>query len=228
MLVPWDRDRYFTAVSLGYQAYVRDLSEKMLKACLFDFRNLRGEPKLRISAADVVEYSPLQAIFEALSSASTDQSRRLSWAMHWLRRARESPDPRDRLLDLWIAMEFLTAGAKTEEICNSSQLNALENALVTAATKLGVKDVGRLADRFRRSANNPSLYDKFEALVSNQVPIGDGEKNAVWGSLRRNRNDLEHGKAFDVEPKDLDIMEQMLSKMIWVLSNHADATRVVI
>ena len=125
VLVPWDRDRYFTAVSLGYQAYVRDLSEKMLKACLFDFRNLRGEPKLRISAADVVEYSPLPAIFEALSSASTDQSRRLSWAMHWLRHTRESPDPRDRLLDLWIAMEFLTAGTKTEEISNSSQLNAL-------------------------------------------------------------------------------------------------------
>jgi hypothetical protein len=36
--VPWNRDRYFTSISLGNQAYVRDISQTSLKACVFDYR----------------------------------------------------------------------------------------------------------------------------------------------------------------------------------------------
>jgi hypothetical protein len=217
--VPWDRNRYFTLPQLGHHAYVRDLSEATLKSCIIDFRSIRGETKLSLSRAEVGEYSRIMTVFENLTGVSTDESRRLSWSIHWLRRAKEASDSRDRLIDLWIALEFLTTGTRVPEICSSSQLDALERVIRQEAHRLGVGNVEDLAQRFRAAVNNPTLFDRFAALTS-AVPITDSERKTVWDDLRGDRNDLQHGRRFDVEPRDLDVMERMLSKMIWILANR--------
>ena len=82
ILVPWVRERSFAVVSVGEEAYVRDLSEPSLKAYLHDFGPLRGHPSVTLSGNALEAYSPLKQLFESIHSKSTDASRRFWLALH--------------------------------------------------------------------------------------------------------------------------------------------------
>jgi len=217
LIVPWNRDRAFVHVLLGRQAHVRDLSEARWKSYTHDFEVKIGEEKAMLSTQDMKSYSSLKAMFESIGDTAT--SRRLSSAMHWLRRGREASDPRDRLLDLWITLEFLTSETLADKTLTSTQIVDLSQALHIKAKELKLEDADRIVELFNSVINNPPLKNKFERLVAdNSIPITDKERDIVWGPLRENRNDLEHGRKFDVDPQNLDVMEQMLSRIILLLA----------
>ncbi|MCJ7768415.1 HEPN domain-containing protein [Candidatus Bathyarchaeota archaeon] len=226
ILVPWIRARSFAAVSVGQEAYVRDLSEPSLKACLYDFQPLKGDPSVALSASDLKAYSDVKELFQSISGKPTDLSRRFWSALHWLRRARESIDARDKLLDLWIALEFLVSEEAVPKLFSSTEVDALSEVLENEAMKLGV-DGDLAARRFKEFVNQPSLRDRFDAFVqqgAHPIPIENREREVVWGPLRQARNDLEHGRRdVIIASEDLDVMEQMVSKMIWMLANEIGA-----
>jgi hypothetical protein len=148
ILVPWIRARSFAAVSVGQEAYVRDLSEPSLKACLYDFQPLKGDPSVALSASDLKAYSDVKELFQSISGKPIDLSHRFWSALRWLRRARESIDERDKLLDLWIALEFLVSEEVVPKLCSSTEVDALSEVLENEAMKLGV-DGDLAARRFK-------------------------------------------------------------------------------
>lgn len=203
-------------ISLAEVSYIRDLSESSPKFMVYDFRTWRGEGKTILSENDLSSYDPLRTKFESLGDSP--ESVRLIAAVHWLRHARESPDTRDRLLGLWITLEFLLAGTSVSKISNKDHIAELSRSLQRKANELGIQEADWLVQQFQYAVSNPSLRDRFKSLVSSySIPIDDREIRIVWGPLRGNRNDLEHGRKFDVAPEYLDVMEQMLSKIILIL-----------
>jgi hypothetical protein len=175
-----------------------------------------------LSTKELNDFSPVTHEFEKTNSKMDDYARRLWAAMHWLRRARESADQSDKLLDLWIALEFLVADTKVEEVCSSAQMSGLLQALKTKASEMGIPNAELILTSLKFAMTNPSLKSKFDALVkSRSIPLDEREEKIVWGPLRENRNNLEHGRIFDVQPEDLEVMEQMISKVVWILANQS-------
>jgi hypothetical protein len=224
LLVPWTRDRGFASVSVGQEAYVRDLSRSPAKACLYGFLVNKGDPVLSVSGNDLDGYSKASGQLFRLIEEDSDAARRFWSALHWLRRAREAADHRDRLIDLWITLEFLTGQESSSRLCTSTQVDVLSRHLNEKAIELGVRDPDLAERRFRNSINQPTLQERFDATVSSVVTpihVDKRERKVVWDRLRKARNDLEHGRAdTNIALEDLDVMDQMLSKMIWALANR--------
>jgi hypothetical protein len=224
LLVPWTRERGFASVTVGEEAYVRDLSESSAKAYLHGFLVTKGDPILTVSGNDLDAYSNASRQLFQLVEETSDAARRFWLALHWLRRAREAVDNRDRLLDLWITLEFLTGQESPSKLCSNAQVDVLSHHLSEKAIELGVLDPDLVERRFRNSINKPSLQERFDILVSSATPpihVDKREGEVVWDRLRKSRNRLEHGKAeTSIASEDLDVMDQMLSKMIWALANH--------
>jgi len=224
LLVPWTRERGFASVSVGQEAYVRDLSESSVKAYLHDFEATRGDPTLTLSGNDLDAYCDTSKQLLRLVEEPSDAARRFWSALHWLRRAREAVDYRDRLLDLWITLQFLTGQESPSKLCSGPQVRTLSQHLREQAIKLGVRNPDLVERRFCNSINQPTLQERFDILVSSTVPpihVDERERGAVWDRLRKARNNLEHGKGeITIAPEDLDVMDQMLGKIIWVLANH--------
>jgi hypothetical protein len=223
-VLPWNRDHSYGAISAAEEAYVRDVSEPRMKACLYDFEISVGKPLVKLSKDDLTAYSPLKYLFETAHSKNTDESRRFWSTLHWLRRARESIDDRDKLLDLWIALEFLVSGETGQRLFPSDMSEPLAELLRDKAIELGCKDPEATRKRFKDAISQPTLRERFDALVANaSLPMGitRTEAEVVWETLRKARNDLEHGrKDVVISSEDLDVMDQMLSRMIWVTVNE--------
>jgi hypothetical protein len=223
-VVPWNRVHSHGVISAAEQAYVRDVSEPQVKACLYDFEVSTGEPLVKLSEDELTTYSPVKGLFESTYSRHTDDSRRFWSALHWLRRARESIDDRDKLLDLWIVLEFLVSGETGERVFPPDMSERLAELLRDKAIELGFKDPESAKIRFKDAISQPTLRERFDAFVANAslpLTITSRETEVVWDTLRKARNDLEHGrKDVVIFSEDLDVMDQMLSRIIWVTVNE--------
>jgi len=223
-VLPWNRDHSHGTISAAEEAYVRDVSEPHMKACLYDFEISVGKPLVKFSKDDITTYSPVKDLFESVYSKHTDESRRFWSALHWLRRARESIDDRDKLLDLWIALEFLVSGETGQRLFPSDVSESLTELLRDKAIELGCKDPEATRRRFKDAISQPTLRERFDAFVTNasiQMGITSRERETVWETLRKARNYLEHGREdVVISSEDLDVMDQMLNRMIWITVNE--------
>lgn len=219
-LVPWIRDRSLSKVSVGDQAYVKDMTESPTKACMFDFRTVKVEPIAKLADEDWQFYGSLRKTIETTKTKHDEGTPNLPLAIHWLRRGRESIDTRDRLVDLWIALEFLIASQDPPTLCTAQAVNSLSETLKFATEILQVAKGKQIVDRFRNAVTTPSLRERFDTFVKSfSVTIEESEYEAVWKRLRDARNALEHGRVSQVDANDLDVMEQMIAKMVWVAAN---------
>lgn len=223
-VVPWNRVRSHGVISAAEEAYVRDVSEPQVKACLYDFETSVGEPLVKFSEDELTAYSPVKNLFESAYSKHTDDSRRFWSALHWLRRVRESIDDRDKLLDLWIVLEFLVSGETGQRAFPPDVSERLAELLRDKAIELGFKDPESAKRRFKDAISQPTLRERFDAFVANAslpMKITSKETEVVWDTLRKARNDLEHGrKDVVIFSDDLDVMDQMLNRIIWVTVNE--------
>jgi len=221
IFVPWVRDRSLALLAFGDQAYVKDTSEPKLKACVVDFRTIKITPTAELADSDWEFYGKLRAEIEASGNGHGELPNLLS-TIHWLRRSRESIDARDKLADLWIALEFLVASQTPPPICRAEFLKALSEVIKSAGEILQLDNSKQLVDKFRNAVTMPTLRDKFDEYVKRfDVQIEKAEYAAVWDRLRDARNALEHGRGGEIDQSDLEIMEQMITKMVWVAANHS-------
>jgi len=224
IVLPWNRDHSYGTISAAEEAYVRDVSESNIKACVYDFEVSVGKTLVKLSKDDIVSYSPVKDLFELVYSKQTDESRRSWSALHWLGRARESIDDRDKLLHLWIALEFLVSGETGERLFPPDMSEPLAELLRDKAIELGCKDPEWAKRRFKDAISQPTLRERFDAFVANasiQMGITSRETETVWETLRKARNHLEHGrKDVVISSEDLDVMDQMLNRMIWITVNE--------
>jgi hypothetical protein len=224
VLLPWNRDHSHGAISAAEEAYVRDVSEPNVKACLYYFESSVGQPLVKLSKDELANYSPVKGLFESGYNKHTDKSRRFWSALHWLRRARETIDDRDKLLDLWIVLEFLVSGETGQGLFPPDMSESLAELLRSKSIELGCRDPESAKRRFKDAISQPTLRERFEGFTANaslRMGITARETEVVWETLRKARNDLEHGrKDVVISSEDLDVMDQMLSRMIWVTVNE--------
>jgi len=60
---------------------------------------------------------------------NTQEEKNLPYALHWLRMAIQSKDNKDKLLDLWTAMEFLMAKKKIKNLFSHSEIEKINNLI---------------------------------------------------------------------------------------------------
>ena len=127
-------------------------------------------------------------------------------------------------MDLWIVLEFLVSGETGQRAFPPDVSERLAELLRDKAIELGFKDPESAKRRFKDAISQPTLRERFDAFVANAslpMKITSKETEVVWDTLRKARNDLEHGrKDVVIFSDDLDVMDQMLNRIIWVTVNE--------
>lgn len=213
----WERTATFSKLSLGEQTYLRDMSTDPPKTWL------RSEPTREADLELVGGNSLMLTSDTALKRSNSLGS--LAVALRWLRLGTQENDLTDRLLDYWVALEFLVANEKVPTLLSKKALDDLESTIMAATIRKGDDEIMtteeklRLSVRARSRINQIDLRERFDAFRENRknaITITSDEYERVWGKdgLRDQRNALEHGRSVDVDEDALKTMKHVLDKMI--------------
>jgi hypothetical protein len=151
---------------------------------------------------------------------------KLKIALSSLNAAALRTDSLAALVDLWIAMEFLVSRMAAETFLSAPSLSDLfsiiENGQIrkdssgVLMTKCEMKNV---ADRVRNKVNQIDVRERFNSFCSKYAfsPTEDAIQT-VWGKggLRDQRNELEHGRKANVNGAALQVMGDLLRRMLVV------------
>ena len=213
----WERASTFSELSLGEQTYLRDMSTEPPKTWL------RSEPT-RESDLALVDRHSLVNISDALLKTS-NSLKSLAFALRWLRLGTQESDLTDRLLDYWIALEFLVANERVSTSLSRNGLEDLESAITNArirnadGSNMTPEKKQALSVRTLSRINQVDLRERFDVFLLNRkhaiTATGD-EYERIWGKggLRDQRNALEHGRSVHVDEEALKTMKHVLDKMI--------------
>ena len=125
--------------------------------------------------------------------------------LHWLRRAIQSSDNKDKLLDLWTAMEFLVSGIKVNHLFNNKDI--LEFKKLIETNELFTVDQKNAIYGKIEGINDAPLMAKIDNLEKELGINFSLEEKILLRSTRRKRNDIIHGK------KDAEIFESEVDKL---------------
>lgn len=210
----YQRPTIFSRISLAEQTYLRDLSIDPPKIWLRS--ELLRESQLELENKSSRAYS------HTLDSPE-DISGSLAIALRWLRIGSQENDLTDRLVDYWIALEFLVANEEVVTLLSQSGLDDLDRAIGVAditskdEDSMTPEEKDQLCARVRSRINQVDLRERFDSFCKRgNVRITGDECECVWGrqGLRQQRNDLEHGRSVHVDREALHTMEHVLSKMV--------------
>ena len=135
----------------------------------------------------------------------TQDEKNLLMTLHWLRRAIQSGDNKDKMLDLWTAMEFLISGTKVNPLFCNDQKDAIKR-LLGANLDLTTEQKKALFDKIDM-LNSPPLKVKIYALKKTLgIDLTDEELELI-DTARNKRNDIIHGK------RDVDVYDKELNKL---------------
>jgi len=135
----------------------------------------------------------------------TQNEKNLLMTIHWLRRAIQSGDNRDKLLDLWTAMEFLISGTKVMPLFCREQKDSIKRLL---CSNLELTDVQKeVLYKKIDMLNDPSLMVMIDTLIQElEINLTDEESDLLV-SARKKRNSVIHGK------KDVVVCDKELNKL---------------
>lgn len=135
----------------------------------------------------------------------TQNEKKMLMVLHWLRRAIQSGDNKDKLLDLWTAMEFLMSGTKVTPLFRGDQKEAMKR-LLCSNLKLTIEQEEVLFKKID-DLNNPPLMAKIDTLKKElEIDLTEGELELL-DIARKKRNYIIHGK------KDVDVSDKELNKL---------------
>jgi hypothetical protein len=215
-VIQWERSQLFSRIRPGRETYLRDLTTTtkrwlrsgLTRESVVDFRNRNALPEV------------MSATFK---TPVDDHSRRLSLALRWLRIGNQEQDTTDKLLDLWIALEFIVAKEQIQPTLSGRGFEDLKTAILTSSisdangTPLSGKAKDTLWLKVQSKVNQVDLRDQFDSFCARcMIGVTEREIEDIWGKegLRKQRNDLEHGRAVRVDEKQLETMEHVVGKMI--------------
>lgn len=168
-----------------------------------------------------------QISFNLLSSENkTREEKRLLMALHWLRRSLQNGDNKDKLIDLWTAMEFVMSGIEADEFFCTGQIDSIIQIINLNAESLSLTDLQKDALISKiRALNNAPLMVRIEALKE-KLGIGlSDEEIKLMRVARDKRNRINHGKDTDIYEKELNklrsIIERLLIGRISLLNQNA-------
>jgi hypothetical protein len=200
----FDYYTFFSKVKIPSWVYCR---EKDTSSCmLFNFEFVT-ENVLALEYKPQDYFLELNELFGELicKNNHTQQEKNILQVLHWLRRAIQTGENKDKLLDLWTAMEFLVSGTRVKEIFCKYQIENIKR-IVEAGQILQEKQKEVLFKKLDM-ANDAPIMEKIRIMKREfEVKLTKDEER-ILGSTRSKRNDLIHGV------KDIDITENELNKL---------------
>jgi len=132
--------------------------------------------------------------------------------IHWLRRAIQEGNKKDKLIDLWTAFEFLISGVKSNELFTKS--DKLELKKIISKTYLNSKQRDALDSKIDMLNDSP-LLEKFRLLIESlNLSFSQDEFN-ILKKTRDKRNDLIHGrKDILIEDFELNKLRTIIEKVV--------------
>ncbi len=132
--------------------------------------------------------------------------------LHWLRKAIQEGDDKDKFLDLWIAFEFLISGEKSKKGFSADDKNKFIDIITRSDFKPSEKEA--IIKIVSNSINNPTLMVKFDQLVNKLKISFSIEEREFLNEFYGKRNAIVHGKkGLEISDDELDKMRTIIEKI---------------
>jgi len=202
--------KFLSKVKIPTIVYCREINTKAVT--FFDLETIR-ENILSLQMDSQQYFSEVNVLCSNLITKTelTKEEENFLLALHWLRKAIQEGDNKDKFLDLWITFEFLTSGEKTEDIFSDVDKKKIKDLI--RSTSLTEKQKKAIESKIGMINDSP-LMEKFNQLIKNlSVNFSTDELNELK-ILRNKRTNLVHGKGdIVVNDDELDKMRTILEKV---------------
>lgn len=143
----------------------------------------------------------------------TQYEKNIFQSLHWLRRAIQEGNDKDKLIDLWTSFEFLISGVKPDEKLFTKE-DKREMKKIISQTYFTTFQKNAIESKMNM-INDPPLLAKFDMLVKElNITFSDSEIK-ILKNTRDKRNKLIHGlKDIVVEEIDLTKMRSVIEKVL--------------
>jgi len=144
----------------------------------------------------------------------TQEEENLLQVLHWLRKAMQDGDKKDKFLDLWIAFDFLISGESSERLFTDEDKEKLtefirsKDFIFSDAFNERQKDA--IISKINMLNDSP-IMERFSQLIQTLNTSFSADEISALKKMRRKRTDIIHGK------KDISVNEGELSKMRTIL-----------
>jgi len=127
----FDYYKYFSKVKIPSWVYCREKDTNSYTLFNIEFQT---ENVLALEYRPQEYFSKLNEVFDGLLCKTdlSQEDKNILQVLHWLRRAIQTGENKDKLLDLWTAMEFLVSGTRVEKLFCGSQIENIKSIIETS------------------------------------------------------------------------------------------------
>lgn len=202
--INFDSYRLYAQVKIPSWAYCR---EKYTDSYLIMNLEFLKENILALENKPQEYFDIINELFSELLDKEilTIDEKNLLQVLHWLRRAIQSSDNKDKLLDLWTAMEFLISGTKINHLFKDIEIEAIKK-LIETNESFTIDQKNAICGKID-GINDAPIMAKIDNLERELGINFSSEENMILRTTRRKRNDIIHGK------KDSEIFESEVDKL---------------
>jgi hypothetical protein len=145
----------------------------------------------------------------------TKEEKRLLMALHWLRRSIQEGDNKDKILDLWTAMEFIISGIKANRLFCNQQIDAVCQLINSNLNTLKLTD-GQNEVLFNKikTLNDAPLNARIDVLKGElEIDLAEGEIDLIKAA-RNKRNKIIHGEDIEIYDKELNKLRSLIELLL--------------
>ncbi|MDO8871721.1 MAG: HEPN domain-containing protein [Methanoregula sp.] len=199
--------KFLSKVKIPTIVYCREMNSHA--ATFFDIETIR-ENILSLNIDSQQYFEEVNALCSELilKNELTKEEENHLLVLHWLRKAIQEGDNKDKFLDLWIAFEFLISGEPSEIIFLKDDKKKLKNLIMSSKFTVNQK---RAILSKTNMINESPLMEKFNQLIQKLgISFSDEEIQALR-EIRKKRTNLIHGNG------DISLSDNELNKMRTIL-----------
>jgi len=221
--MPFHYQELVAQVRIPTWAYCRECDTEIYAITNLNFLK---ENVLDLDKGQLNYFDTIDQIFSKLlcKNDKTQHEKRLLMALHWLRRSIQDGDNKDKMLDLWTAMEFVMTGTKSSQLFSDGQMDSITQLIDSNRDSLSLTDIQYDALIKKINAlNDAPLMARIYALKEQlSIKLSDDEMELI-DAARNKRNKINHGKDIDIYDRELNklrsIIERLLIGKISLLDN---------
>jgi len=201
----WDRNDFHTKPSVTNYVFIIDESA-VNSYILADITKVIKKSILRIDDIFYEKIEKLDWYEERLSdymnNSCTNEDKNMFTALKWLKRSWDADNLEDKVIYSNISIEFILASVKIPKLFTKQERTSMITAAQKAYFELNkekenVVDSKIINDKISAALTNPPLMAKLEFLIDGLESTYDSKDKLNIHQIRKNRNDLVHGRHID-------------------------------
>jgi len=212
-LVYFNKIKHFSRVKIPTKVYCREKGSE--HTCFFDLSAV-VESTLCLEHDPEEFFLPTKKLFEPVfmkkESDLNLEEKSVLFSLRWLRRAIQLGDNKDKLLDLWNALEFTIGGVQPTKRFSDDEIKKISEfvdqlGLKEKQAEILTKKVGEL--------NDAPLRERIKMfLEESKVSLTQSEWSTI-GKTRTKRNNIIHGlKDEPVLDEEVEKLRSLIEKML--------------